>query len=77
MKVVQEIREERNDIYSFWEMKTQLNKTQDAIIEVEEKIEECTVLELEKRIVDLEQSIIDTNEKIALENSKIDLINLI
>ena len=70
-----EFREERQDVYSFWEMKNQLNETQDAIIEVETKIEECTVLELEKRITEAEQQIIDLTAKIALENSKIALIN--
>jgi hypothetical protein len=70
-----EIREERNDVYSFWEMKTQLNETQDAIIEVETKIEECTIVELQKRIEESEKQILELNAKIALENSKIQLIN--
>ena len=70
-----EFREERNDVFSFWELKPQLNDAKDAIIEVEEKIEECTVLELEKRITEAEQQIIDLTAKIALENSKITLIN--
>ena len=75
MTVKHEIREERKDVFSFWEMKTQLNETQDAIIEVETKIEEATILELEKRIEDAQQQITDLTAKIALENSKIDLIN--
>lgn len=75
MRVVKEIREERNDIYSFWVTKRQLNETQDGIIEVEEKLEEYTVLELEKRIEDLELEAIKVANKIVLENSKIELIN--
>ena len=75
MIVKAEIREERNDVFSFWEMKTQLNETQDSIIEVETKIEECTIIELEKRIADDEQQIIDLTAKITLDKSKIDLIN--
>ena len=75
MKVVQEIREERTDVYSFWEMKKQLNETQTAIIEVEEKVEETTLLELAKRIEVFELQIVEITEKIALENSKIELIN--
>ena len=75
MKVVQEIREDRTDVYSFWEMKKQLNETQDGIIEVEEKVEETTLLELAKRIEDFQLQIVEITEKIALENSKIELIN--
>jgi len=75
MTVKNEIREERNDVYSFWEMKNQLNETQDAVIEVETKIEECTILELEKRIEESEKQILELNAKIALDKSKIELIN--
>jgi hypothetical protein len=77
MTAKNEIREERNDVYSFWEMKTQLNEMQDAIIEVETKIEECTILELEKRISDTQQRILDLTTKVELEQSKIELINLL
>jgi hypothetical protein len=72
-----EFREEREDVFSFWEMKTQLNEMQDAIIEVETKIEECTILELEKRISDTQQQILDLTTKVELEQSKIELINLL
>ena len=75
MRVVKEIREERNDIYSFWVTKKQLNETQDEVIEVDEKLDESTVLELEKRIEDLELEAIEVANKIVLENSKIELIN--
>jgi len=75
MVVKNELREERNDVFSFWEMKNQLNETQDAIIEVETKIEECTILELEKRISEAQQQILDLTAKIELEQSKIELIN--
>lgn len=75
MIVKNELREEREDVFSFWEMKNQLNEAQDAIIEVETKIEECTLVELATRITDFENQIIDLTAKIALEKSKIDLIN--
>lgn len=75
MVVKAEVREEREDVFSFWEMKNQLNETQDAIIEVETKIEECTIVDLVTRITDFENQIIDLTAKIALEKSKIDLIN--
>jgi hypothetical protein len=74
MKVVQEIREERNDVYSFWESKKQLNETQDGIVEVEEKVDEATILELEKRIFDFELQITEITEKILLEKEKLNLI---
>jgi hypothetical protein len=69
-----EIREEREDVYSFWENKKSLNDNDEIVVE-EVKIEECTVLEIEKRIEETQQQIIDLTAKIALENSKIDLIN--
>jgi hypothetical protein len=69
-----EIREEREDVYSFWEDKKSLNDNDEIVVE-EVKIEECTVLEIEKRIEETQQQIIDLTAKIALENSKIDLIN--
>jgi|GEM_PF-5806336 len=75
MIVRNEIRDERNDVYSFWELKKQLNEAQDVIIEVEEKVEETTLLELAKRIEDFQVQIVEITAKIALENSKIELIN--
>ena len=69
-----EIREEREDVYSFWENKKSLNDNDEIVVE-EVKIEECTVLEIEKRIEETQQQIIDLTAKIALENSKIHLIN--
>ena len=69
-----EIREEREDVYSFWEDKKSLNDNDEIVVE-EVKIEECTILEIEKRIEETQQQIIDLTAKIALENSKIDLIN--
>jgi len=75
MIVRNEIRDERNDVFSFWEVKKQLNEAQDAIIEVEEKVEETTLLELAKRIEDFQVQIVEITAKIALENSKIELIN--
>ena len=73
MIVKAEIREERTDVFSFWEMTPTIENGK--IVQVETKIEECTVLELQKRIADSEQQIIDLTDKIALENSKINLIN--
>jgi hypothetical protein len=74
MKVVQEIREERNDVYSFWENKKQLNETQDGIVEVEEKVDEATIVEIEKRVNDFELQISEITEKILLEKEKLNII---
>jgi len=68
-----EIREERNDVFSFWENVPTIESGK--IVQVETKIEETTILDLEKRIVDAEQQITDLTAKIALENSKIVMIN--
>jgi len=75
MIVKHEIREERTDVYSFWDLKKQLNESQDAIEEIEEKIEEATILELEKRISDFETQIVEITAKIEIEHGKIKLIN--
>tara|TARA_R110000782_G_scaffold66715_1_gene135180 strand:- start:8 stop:241 length:234 start_codon:yes stop_codon:yes gene_type:complete len=74
MRAIQEIREERDDVFSFWVSKKQLNETKDSVIEVDEKLEECTILEIEKRIKDLELEAIEVANKIVLENNKIELI---
>lgn len=73
MKVVKEFREEREDVYSFWENVPTIENGK--IVQVETKLEECTVVDLEKRIVDSENQIIELNAKIALDKSKILMIN--
>tara|TARA_R110000851_G_scaffold236183_1_gene388798 strand:+ start:663 stop:890 length:228 start_codon:yes stop_codon:yes gene_type:complete len=72
MTVKNEIREERNDVFSFWESVPTIKNSK--IIKVETKIEETTVIELQKTIADSEQQILDLTAKIELENSKIELI---
>ena len=66
--VKKEIREEREDVYSFWEEKKVLNSNDEIIIE-EIKIEECTIVELERRVSELEKSILSEQNKINLINS--------
>jgi uncharacterized protein YydD (DUF2326 family) len=70
-----DLRAERTDVFSFWENVPTIENN--AIIQVETKIEECTLVELEKRITDFEQQIVDLTDKIAIEKSKIDMINLL
>jgi coenzyme F420-reducing hydrogenase delta subunit len=76
MIVKKEFRQERDDVFSFWEIKKALNEL-DQIIEVEEKIDECTVIMLENKIADLEKQVDDLMEKITLEQDKIDMIKLL
>jgi len=74
MKVKQEYREERNDVYSFWNNKKVIN-INDEVEVIEEKIDECTLIELEKRIEDHNTEIVALQDKIAVEQLKINLIN--
>jgi hypothetical protein len=76
MIVKKEFRKERDDVFSFWEIKKTLNEL-DQVIEVEEKIDECTVIMLETKIADLEKQVDDLMEKITLEQDKIDMIKLL
>ena len=74
MKAKQEFREERNDVFSFWVDKKVLNDN-DEIEIIEEKVDECTLIELQKRIEAHEAAIADLQAKIAQESEKINLIN--
>jgi energy-converting hydrogenase A subunit M len=67
-----EIRAEREDVVSFWVDKKIINSN-DEIEVIEEKIDECTVVELEARIEQANVQIATLNETIALEMSKIAL----
>ena len=73
MIVKQEIREERTDVYSFWENIPTIENGK--IVQVETKVEETTIAELDKRIADFENQVIDIQNKIVIEKSKIELIN--
>ena len=73
MKAKNELRDERTDVYSFWVDKKVLNAN-DEIEVIEEKVDECTLIELEKRIETHNAAIADLNAKIAEEQLKIDLI---
>lgn len=74
MKAKNELRDERTDVYSFWVDKKVLNAN-DEIEVIEDKVDECTLIELEKRIEAHKLAIADLNEKITLEQTKIALIN--
>jgi hypothetical protein len=67
-----EFREEREDVFSFW---NDVPTIEDGVIvQVETKLEEVTVIELEKRITDFEQQILELQEKITVEQTKINII---
>lgn len=70
-----EIRAERDDVFSFWELIPTIEDG--VIVQVETKLEECTILELEKRIADFQLQILDLTARIAVESQKINLINLL
>ena len=74
MKAKNELRDERTDVFSFWVDKKVLNSN-DEIEVIEEKVDECTLIELEKRIETHNAAIADLNAKIAEEQMKISLIN--
>ena len=74
MKAKNELRDERTDVFSFWVDKKVLNAN-DEIEVIEEKVDECTLIELEKRIETHQAAIADLNAKIAEEQMKISLIN--
>ena len=74
MKAKNELRDERTDVYSFWVDKKVLNAN-DEIEVIEEKVDECTFIELDKRIETHNAAIADLNAKIAEEELKISLIN--
>lgn len=74
MKAKNELRDERTDVYSFWVDKKVLNAI-DEIELVEEKVDECTLIELEKRIEAHQLAIADLEAKIIEERCKITLVN--
>lgn len=74
MKAKKEIREEREDVVSFWVEKKVLNSN-DEIEVIEEKVDECTVVDLQNRIDAHKLAIADLEAKIQVENSKIQLAN--
>ena len=76
MKVKNELRDERTDVFSFLVDKKVLNEN-DEIEVIEEKVDECTLIELDKRIETHNAAIADLNAKIAEEQIKISLINIL
>ena len=73
MKAKNELRDERTDVFSFWVDKKVLNAN-DEIEVIEEKVDECTLIELDKRIETHNAAIADLQSKIAEEQLKIALI---
>lgn len=69
MKVKKEIREERNDIFGFYEEKEIIGINGSVI--VDEKIDEATLIELQSRQSELSNQLAVVNEKIRLINEEI------
>ena len=69
MKVKKEIREERNDIFGFYEEKEIVGVNGSVI--VDEKIDETTLIELQSKQSELQNQLEVVNEKIRLINESI------
>jgi len=77
MTVVHEIREERNDIYSFWKVVKTVDEITEVITRTNTKIEETTIAEINERIVKFQEEKTALNKKINEEQKKLELINLL
>ena len=69
MKVKKEIREERNDVFGFYEEKEIVGANGSVIID--EKIDETTLIELQSKQSELSNQLAVVNEKIRLINEQI------
>lgn len=71
-----EIREEREDIFSIWEAKKEIQTIDgvETIVTVETKIEEFTIADKEKSIADAEAEAIEKADKLLIEKAKLDLV---
>ena len=69
MKVKKEIREERNDVFGFYEEKEIVGIN--GYIIVDEKIEETTLIDLQSKQSELQNQLEVVNEKIRLINETI------
>lgn len=69
MKIKKEIREERNDVFGFYEEKEIVGVNGSVI--VDEKIDETTLIELQAKQSELSNQLAIVNEKIRLINEQI------
>ena len=71
MRVEHEIREDRNDVYSFWKMVKTIDEDTEVITRTDTMIEETTIDAINKKILDLKAQRIDLAKKINKEEGKL------
>ena len=69
MKILKEIREERDDVFSFYEEKA--IQTLSGEVLIDEKVDETTLIELQSKQSELSNQLAVVNEKIRLINEQI------
>ena len=69
MKIKKEIRQERNDVFGFYEEKEIIGVNGSVI--VDEKIDETTLIDLQSKHTELSTQLAVVNEKIRLINEQI------
>ena len=74
MNITKAIREERNDVFSFSKTVKRLDENEQ-IIEVEETIKECTLLQLQDEKTALETQIADLQKQIVINDEMQTMIN--
>jgi len=67
MKITKAIREERNDVFTFSKTVKRLDENEQ-IIEVEETIKECTLLQLQDEKTALETQIAELQKQIVIND---------
>jgi len=70
MRAQKEFREERDDVVSFWEIDKQLSEDKTQIIEVEVKIKECGISNLETELQEMPAFIESLQEQLKEANKK-------
>ena len=74
MNITKAIREERNDVFSFSKTVKRLDENEQ-IIEVEETIKECTLLQLQDEKTALETQIAELQKQIVINEEMQTMIN--
>ena len=74
MNITKAIREERNDVFSFSKTVKRLDENEQ-IIEVEETIKECTLLQLQDEKTALENQIAELQKQIVTNDEMQTMIN--
>ena len=70
MRAQKEFRDERKDVVSFWEIDKQLSEDKTQIVEVEVKIKECGISNLETELQEMPAFIESLQEQLKEANKK-------